>query len=135
MPLYDFICAEGHRFERHVKLADFEAEQFCACGVSATRAISSVRINRDYEAYNCPITGKLIDGRRAHQENLKQHGCRILEPGEAEANTARKRQADAAFDTSVDQTVEKFIDTLPSAKKERLANEILSGADLSVERK
>lgn len=135
MPLYDFICAEGHSFERMVKLADFEVEQFCSCRAPATRAISSVRINKDYADYTCPITGKLVSGRRQHEENLKAHGCRILEPGEKESNEAAKARREAEFDRSVDQSVEKFVDNLPSDKKERLANELSSGLDLSVERK
>ncbi len=43
------------------------------------------QIARDYEAYNCPITGNLIDGRAAHRENLKRNNCRIFEPGERES--------------------------------------------------
>lgn len=42
------------------------------------------QISADYEAYDCPVTGEIIEGRRAHRENLKKQGCRILEPGERE---------------------------------------------------
>lgn len=42
------------------------------------------QISPDYEAYDCPVTGDMIEGRVAHRENLKKHGCRILEPGERE---------------------------------------------------
>jgi putative FmdB family regulatory protein len=135
MPLYDFICAEGHKFERHVPLADFEVQQFCPCAAPAIRAISAPRISRDYADYQCPVTGKLISGRRQHEENLKQTGSRVLEAGEKESNEAARLRANAEFEASVDQSVEKFIDTLPSDKKERLANELSSGLDLSVERK
>ena len=38
---------------------------------------------RDYGAYDCPITGKMIEGRAAHTENLKRHDCRLLEKGES----------------------------------------------------
>lgn len=43
---------------------------------------------RDYAAYDCPITGRMIDGKREHRENLERHGCRILEPGETQAVAA-----------------------------------------------
>jgi putative FmdB family regulatory protein len=135
VPLYDFICAEGHRFERLVPLADFEADQFCPCGAPATRVITPPRINRDYPGYSCPVTGRWIEGRKAHRENLKETGCRILEPGERESFIRRKEAENAAFDASIEATVERLVENLPSHKKERLANELSSGIDISVERK
>lgn len=57
------------------------------------------QIAGDYEAYECPITGKPVEGRAAHRENLKRHGCRVLEPGEkADAKKRRQAEADAALD-------------------------------------
>lgn len=47
-------------------------------------APANVYVAKDYEAYECPITGKMIEGRSAHRENLKKHGCRVFEPGERE---------------------------------------------------
>lgn len=41
MPLYDFKCSEGHRFERFVTLSDFEKSQECDCGAGASRQISA----------------------------------------------------------------------------------------------
>jgi hypothetical protein len=41
-------------------------------------------VARDYEGYNCPVTGNWIEGRAAHRENLKRTGCRVFEPGELE---------------------------------------------------
>lgn len=45
---------------------------------------SSLQIARDYEGYTCPITDKWVEGRAAHKENLRQHGCRVFEKGELE---------------------------------------------------
>ncbi|MEC9266718.1 MAG: hypothetical protein VX464_11715 [Pseudomonadota bacterium] len=52
---------------------------------------STPGIAGDYETYDCPITGQPIEGRAAHRENLKKHGCRLLEPGETR-EASRKRQ-------------------------------------------
>ncbi|WP_417814059.1 hypothetical protein [Thalassospira alkalitolerans] len=58
----------------------------------------------DYQAYDCPITGRPVDGRREHRENLKQHGCRVLEPGESrEAPKRSEEQFNAAVDRAVDK--------------------------------
>ena len=63
-------------------------------------------IASDYGEYDCPITGKTIDGRREHRENLKQHNCRVLEPGET--RDARKN-TEAQFNTAVDRAVDKMM--------------------------
>jgi hypothetical protein len=54
----------------------------------------------DYEAYDCPITGKMVDGRRDHRENLARHGCRILEKGEKEA---AERNRERSFEERMDK--------------------------------
>lgn len=134
MPLYDFKCANGHAFERMVKLADFEAEQRCACQSPATRVISAPRISSVSYDYECPITGKAINSKHAHEENLREHGCRLYEPGETQANARARDEADAGFERSLDDSVEKAWDTMPGEKREKLTNELLSGADISIDR-
>lgn len=46
MPIYDFRCAKGHRFERFVALADFASPQACDCGAPARRMLSLPMIGR-----------------------------------------------------------------------------------------
>jgi len=59
----------------------------------------------DYAAYECPITGKPVEGRAAHRENLKQHGCRVLERGEREAFV---RNRDRAIEDSTRSLVDRM---------------------------
>lgn len=40
----------------------------------------------DYEAIKSPVTGKMIEGRRALREHLKETGCRIVDPSESKAH-------------------------------------------------
>ena len=47
MPLYDFSCLAGCRFERFVPLTEFEKSQTCECGAGATRLISAPRVISD----------------------------------------------------------------------------------------
>lgn len=136
MPLYSYYCGTcNSRFDEFAKMAQSAEPATCACGCRADRVITATRISVDYSEYDCPVTGKVISGRIAHQENLKQTGCRLLEPGETEATKRSKVADEAFFDRQIENTVEKAYEVLPSAKKERLANELLSGADLSVNRK
>jgi hypothetical protein len=50
-----------------------------------------IHVQSDYQGYNCPVTGKWIDGKVAHRDNLKRHNCHITEAGEKE-HSARTRE-------------------------------------------
>jgi len=128
MPVYEFKCANGHSFTRFLKIADYDLPQTCKrCGGVAERQISAPRVMGDLKPYTCPITNKLIEGRKAHEENLKVHGCRVLEPGEREDFDKRKKQQDIELEKSINASVERFVEAAPAEKLERLANEISSG--------
>jgi putative FmdB family regulatory protein len=47
MPLYDFRCDDGHRFERFVSLAHFGDRQTCECGAGASRSNCAPRVLSD----------------------------------------------------------------------------------------
>lgn len=71
-------------------------------------SLKSPMIFGDYQAYECPVTGTMIEGRRAHSENLKNTGCRILESGEFEDTKKNGKKnyldgIDAAVDRAVDE--------------------------------
>lgn len=51
-----------------------------------------IYVTGDYPGYDCPVTGKWIDGKREHEENLKRHGCRLIEKGEKDAMIKRKKE-------------------------------------------
>lgn len=98
------------------------------------RLLSAPMVRGDYPGYNCPITGKWIEGRRAHEENLKRHNCRIIEPGEKEAVDRRRKAADAQLEASIEQTVEKLVHEMPAEKRDKLAAELLNGVSAEVVR-
>jgi hypothetical protein len=80
------------------------------------------------------VTGTWIEGRRAHEENLKRHGCRVLEPGETEAHRRRLANEDSQLESAVEETADKFIAGLSSDKKAQLASEVSAGATAAVVR-
>tara|TARA_R100001377_G_C3173983_1_gene104111 strand:+ start:689 stop:1033 length:345 start_codon:yes stop_codon:yes gene_type:complete len=64
-------------------------------------------ISGDYKPYDCPITGRTIDGKREHNENLQLHGCRIHEKGEFEdVKKNGKKRTEAAMDAAIDKSVD-----------------------------
>jgi len=83
MPTYEFHCDQcDTHFTQIRKLADFTKEQSHACGGIAHLVISMPMIHADYEPYISPASGKVIQGKHQHEEDLRQTGCRLLEPGE-----------------------------------------------------
>lgn|SRR3546814_14966 len=88
MPLYDFLCAEGHEFERAVKLADFDAPQSCGCGSIASRLVRAPRIKVDQIAPCLGMDGKIHDSlaslRRTYRADGNPQGENYVEIGDQE---------------------------------------------------
>lgn len=135
MPLYNYNCGCGKCFSAWAPMAESASPALCPrCNQLAPRGVSAPRISSDYAGYTCPVSGKWIEGRAAHEENLRRTGCRILEPGETESSKATRAREDADLDRSVEETVEKLFDAMPSDKRERLGAELESGVTATVER-
>lgn len=135
MPVYDYRCpACGSRFERFLRLADYNDPQQCQCGTIAVKQLAAPAVRGDYAGYSCPVTGAWIEGRRAHEENLKRHGCRVLEPGETDRARQNIALEESRLDKAVDETADRFIAGLSTAKREQLASEIAAGATATVVR-
>ena len=135
MPVYSYKCPACQRaFDRFLKLANYDDPQTCDCGTVATKQLCAPVILGDYAGYNCPVTGQWIEGRRAHEDNLRRHGCRVLEPGETESARAAHARSEAEFDRQIEQTAEQLVAGLSSQKLEKLASEMQSGVTATVER-
>lgn len=137
MPTYLYICPGCDRRTDIIKpLALLDREERCeACETPLDRRICAPAVASDFAGYRCPITDKWIEGRRAHQENLKRNNCRVLETGETDAVRRNRAQEEHQQDRAVEETVEQFYEALPTAKREQLAQEVASGLDVVVERK
>lgn len=111
MPLYDYQCPScQHRFEQVLKIAELSKRVFCPrCSGDAERRLSRPMVRGDYEAYDCPITGRRIEGKRQHEENLRRHGCRVLEPGETRE---AMRNREKVQEQELERTIDKIVDTV-----------------------
>lgn len=74
MPLYDFTCGAGHRFERHVPLARFDDPQSCDCGSSARRMICAPRVKSDYIDPCLGPDGRMHDSLASYRRSLRADG-------------------------------------------------------------
>jgi hypothetical protein len=120
VPLYSFLCRQGHTFERHLSLAEYEVMQLCECGSVGARQICAPMIAPDLQEYVSPVTGRPVRGRRERMEDLKRSNSRPYEVGEREAFLRRKEAADRELERSVERTVGEFVEQLPGKKREEL---------------
>lgn len=110
MPIYLYQCGPcSKEFEVVKRVAEIDRPEQCpsCASLDTRRKIIAPMVRGDYEPYNCPITGKRIEGKRQHLENLARHNCRVYEPGETEQYLKgleeRKRKD---LERSVDAAVE-----------------------------
>ena len=122
MPLYVYGCLIcGNKDEIAHSIKDCNSVFYCKeCGNIVHREIQPTVIQMDYPGYNCPITGKYIEGRKQHRENLEKHGCRVLETGEIEASQRRKKQMDDELCRKVEEETARIIEAMPEKKKAKL---------------
>lgn len=108
MPMYEYHCPRCcSRFAAFKKLVDYREPQQCTCGTMAEKVISKPMVAVDYPAYQSPATGRWVEGKKAHLEDLKRSGCRILEPGEQKDMEKRKQVTEQKFEASIDSSVER----------------------------
>jgi len=132
MPLYTYSCTNGHQFDRFLKLADYRKPQTCKCGVTAYRKIMPTMVNCDmqpWDRYISPASGKTITSYKERREDMAATGCVDYEPSMRKNITQHMETEDAKLEKAMDETVESEIEKMPARKKEKLAEELTSGAD------
>jgi putative FmdB family regulatory protein len=135
VPIYAYRCqACAYETDVFKSVALLDRLEECPCGLPMARQVTAAMVRPDLPGYDCPITGKWVEGRRQHEENLARHGCRILEPGETSQRQATARREEAELDNKIEETAAAFVEALPPAKQEQLACELDRGFDVSLER-
>lgn len=115
MPVYDFHCPDCRRTEAVVRKVDQrDGLQMCsACSSSMVRRmVYRTAVRGDYEGYVSPASGKWIEGRAAHEEDLKRSGCRVFESGERENFIKNKAKHEEQLAQNFETIVEKAALTL-----------------------
>lgn len=138
MPVYTYICEEGHIFDRYLKLKDYKKPQTCICGKSARRQIMPTMLNCDmqpWDRYISPVSGKPITSYKERREDMAKYDCVDYEPSLTKHVTQKVKDDEKKLDKAVDETVEQLIDAMPARKKEQLETELKAGADCTLERR
>lgn len=134
MPTYLLKCENGHTFDRYLKLANYNDPQTCECGAQAKRQITKTMIAPMFEDYQSPIDGSPITSKKKRLNDLARSGCVPYEPSVREENNSRIKKQEQALEKAMDQTIEAQIEAMPSRKREKLEQELTSGADLTYHR-
>ncbi len=134
MPTYLYKCSNRHVFERFLPLASMEDPQYCEqCHQRGERMITSPLLVKGQPEcrYDSPITGEIITSHYKRQEDMKRHGCMEYDP-EIKTDYLRDIEyRERALDKAIEETVEEEFTKMPSAKRNRLAKELLEdGADI-----
>ena len=137
MPIYVFECNNGHKFDLFLKLEDYNSPQTCSCGEKAKRKIVPTMISCDiqpWDYYESPVSGKPITSYKARKEDMARHDCVDYDPGMKDMQKSRIKNEEKALEKSLDETVEREWSKMSTDKKESLSKELLSGADVEIER-
>ena len=136
MPMYSYRCETCKRVEVAFRsIAERAVAPTCVKdGVLMGKFIDAPMVRGDLPGYDCPITGKWVEGRRAHEQNLKVHGCRVYDPGEKEQMLRRKAQESEAQDEAFGDTAAQVFEAMPVEKREAVASALDNGLDFTVER-
>ena len=90
------------------------------------RSAPMVFVQQDIH-YQSPVSGRVIRTKHEREYDLRSSGCVEYEPGMKQDAARRQKDMDANLDSSIERHVEASIEKMPSAKRERLANELSAG--------
>lgn len=136
MPLYTYQCLHcNRRTDAFRKVADRNTTPSCQyCQSPTYKAVTAAAVVADYPGYNCPVTGNWIEGKRAHEENLARHGCRILEPGETDRVDKLRAEEDKASYQETEALVGAQISAMGSEERRQLEVAVEHGFTCTTER-
>jgi len=91
-------------------------------------------INRYFDAYESPVSGKVISNHAQRNEDMKEHNCVEYEPSMVAESERNAKNEQANLELQMDRDIEKTIRNMSSDQQGSLEQELRAGADLSVDR-
>lgn len=128
--IYEYICPCGAEFERMLPVAEYQTPQICECGRKAKRVISAPMLafaQRECR-YDSPVDGRPITTWAERKEDLLRNGCSEYDPEMKKDYHRRLEREQNALERKFDSTIEAEIERMPGRKREKLQNELDSGA-------
>lgn len=130
MPLYEYECLNGHKFNRVLPVKHWKTPQTCECGSEAKKLISAPMIAPSFEDYVSPIDGSPITSKRKRKEEMARHNCVDYEPSMVDESTRRMKEGERKLEKEIDRTVDAAIEQMTPRQRELLDSEMRAGADI-----
>lgn len=113
MPIYEYLCPYGHKFDGYAPMSKSANPAFCEKHAAvAPKIISAPRVFGDYEPYVSPVTGRLVHGKKDRERDLRESGCRPYEAGELQEQARRAADAEKQAEREIDDAVERTFNEL-----------------------
>jgi hypothetical protein len=134
-PVYEYVCENGHDFERYLFFSEYKFPQVCECGAPSRKKISrpNIFVQQDV-CYDSPVDGRPITSMKARQEDLARNNCRPYDPEMKTDYHSRIRDSEMKLESAVEKTIEAEIEKMPARKREKLEQELKSGVEAVPER-
>jgi len=127
MPIYEYKCKNGHKFDAFLKVSDYSKEQHCdCCGEIGVKQLSLPMVHVDIPAYQSPSSGKWITSRTERREDLKRTNCVEYEPSMVQEVEKKRKVEDRELDKKIDEHVETTISKMSTREQEQLGSELES---------
>lgn len=134
MPLHDFRCSKCAGISERVVPAGTNSFVLLAspcCGQEAEHFKVFLRapvgfVRQDVH-YTSPVDGRPITNHQQHLEELARTDTVVYEPGIKQDQERNQRKREEGLERSMDETVEREIETMPVRNRERLAAELEGG--------
>lgn len=123
MPIYTARCRDDqcrHEQDYFQVVAKHDQSPPCnACDGPTKQIITTTFIQTDLPAYQSPIDGREVRGRKARREDLKRNGCRPYEGREVEEKEAARRRnyKQEKIEKAVDDQLERTITDLDASNR------------------
>lgn len=128
MPIYEWKCVCGSKFERYLKYDESDSAPICDCGERASRVISRPMLVVAPDVhYRSPIDDQPITTMRQRANDMARSGCIPYDPGMKQDANRRIVDDDKRLDRAVDDTVDAALAAMPTRKREELESEMNSG--------
>lgn len=113
-----YIYKNGELLEYSDYVAKYgEPQRRCA-------AKGTTIINKSFDAYESPSSGKVISSHADRNDDLARTGCIEYDPGIRQDQERNTKAGDEAINRLVDETVEKQFHSMSTSEKESLHKEM-----------
>lgn len=126
MPVYEYQCENGHKFDNFFTIVGHLRQLACHCGAMATQIISAPILIKaaPFVCYDSPIDGRPITTWAARREDLARNNCQPYDPEMRKDAERFNEDCMKEVESDIQQTVEQEFSKMSHAKRSQLGHEL-----------